>query len=86
MSDQRALAEAIGGLLCTESNEVTLKNNFDHYLQVAEKIGLVDTINYQTQRYYGRTLVHIAAFNGLPEYLEILLKKGGMKIHNKSAN
>lgn len=34
-------------------------------------------INYQIPRYHGRTVVHIAANNGLFECLEELLRLGG---------
>ena len=53
-----------------------LKQHLDDFSrnhgQPAEKI-----INYRLQRYNGRTPVHLAAFNGLWECLEILLKNGG---------
>ena len=78
MTDSKTLAEAIGALLCREGKEADLKARFDSYMDIAKGSGSVaEVANYPIQRYYGRTLVHVAAFNGLPQYLDQLLKNGG---------
>ena len=79
MNDPKKLAELIGALLSSDQDsEATLRRTFDHYIQASKNIGaLVEVINFPIQRYYGRSSVHIAAFNGLPEYLEFLLQHGG---------
>ncbi len=78
MTDSKTLAEAIGALLCREGKEADLNTRFDSYMDIAKGSGSVtEVVNYPIQRYYGRTLVHVAAFNGLPQYLDQLLKNGG---------
>ena len=47
------------------------------YLSEFGSVGSGGLINYQIQRYNGRTAVHIAASNGLFECLEELLRLGG---------
>ena len=51
-----------------------------HFLSECTSNGpfsLAALINYQIPRYHGRTVVHIAANNGLFECLEELLRLGG---------
>ena len=77
MEDVKRLAENLGALLSTDPSEEQ-KRNFDRYIHYAsDKQCLEKVINYPIQRYNGRTLVHIAADKGLPEYLEVLLDNGG---------
>ena len=77
MEDVKRLAESLGALLSTDPSDEQ-KKNFDLYIQYAlNNQYLEKVINYPIQRYNGRTLVHIAADKGLPEYLEILLANGG---------
>ena len=75
--DVKRLAECLGALLSTDPSDEQ-KKNFDLYIQYASNNQFLEkVINYPIQRYNGRTLVHIAADKGLPDYLEVLLAKGG---------
>lgn len=75
--DVKRLAESLGALLSTDPSDEQ-KKTFDLYIQYASNNQFLEkVINYPIQRYNGRTLVHIAADKGLPDYLEVLLAKGG---------
>ena len=72
------LAETMGTLLSgdlREEQKRSLNLLLDHASQSPEV--LTKVLNYPISRFYGRTVVHIAAANGLPEYLEKFLMKGG---------
>ena len=76
-SEIRALAETLGVVILGNPSEEQ-RRNFQRYLDAAKKGRCVENvIDFPLQRYNGRTLLHLAADNGLWEYLEELLKNGG---------
>lgn len=75
----RELSETLASVLGREQGKEQ-RRLFSAWLDEAEQLNcLVRVINHPLQRYNGRTLVHLAAVNGLWEYLEQLLSKGGRK-------
>lgn len=75
--EMRELSETLAAVLGREQGREQ-RQNFFVLLDEAEQFGCLErVINHPLQRYNGRTLVHLAAVNGLWEYLEQLLKKGG---------
>ena len=74
-NDVGSTAEVLAGFL---SGGEQSDQAFRKRLQIIKHNGhLVDVINHPIRRYFGRTLVHIAAVNGLPVHLDILLQNGG---------
>lgn len=76
------LAETMGTLLSgdlREDQKRSLNLLLDHISQSPETLSKI--INFPISRFYGRTVVHLAAVNGLPEYLEKFLMKGGKALN-----